>query len=84
MKKKYKKNTEELDEEENLFGYNDDYSFIVGYTGGGVPYGLTWREIGIDQDLSLDEKLRLLDEQHCNDNKPNNLIDDFLDEDLPF
>lgn len=53
MKKKYKKNTEELDEEDKLFGYNDEYSFISGYTSGGVPYGLTWIEIGIEQDLSF-------------------------------
>lgn len=53
MKKKYKK---EVIEEEI---YNYDFSYIAGYTGGGFPYGVTWEEIGINQDLSLEEKLRL-------------------------
>lgn len=30
---------------------NDEFSFIAGYTSGGVPYGTTWEEEGIDSDL---------------------------------
>lgn len=69
MKKKYKK---EVIEEEI---YNYDFSYIAGYTGGGFPYGVTWEEIGINQDLSLEEKLRLYENQ---DKK------EVTDDDLPF
>ncbi len=69
MKKKYKK---EVIEEEI---YNYDFSYIAGYTSGGFPYGVTWEEIGINQDLSLEEKLRLYENQ---DKK------EVTDDDLPF
>jgi hypothetical protein len=42
---------------------NDDFSCIAGYTSGGVPFGVTWEEAGIDPDLPYDEKVRLYAEQ---------------------
>ncbi len=77
MKKKYKK--EEVWEEEI---YNYDFSFIAGYTNWGVPYGVTWQEIGIDQDLSLEEKLKLYEKQNVIDD--DNPLDIDSVEDLPF
>lgn len=35
------------------------FSYIAGYTSGGVPYGVTWEEAGIDSELPFDEKVRL-------------------------
>lgn len=26
---------------------NDQFYYIVGYTSGGVPYGVTWKEMGL-------------------------------------
>ena len=39
------------------------FAFIAGYTPGGAPYGVTWEDVGIDSDLSFDEKVRLYKEQ---------------------
>ena len=33
---------------------DDTFSFIAGYTSGGVPYGLTWEEMGLEQWEELD------------------------------
>jgi hypothetical protein len=41
-----RKQTERKPEQEKLLGIESDdrFAFIVGYTGGGAPYGLTWEE----------------------------------------
>ena len=33
---------------------DDTFFFIAGYTSGGVPYGLTWEEMGLEQWEELD------------------------------
>ena len=38
---------------------DDCFAFIAGYTSGGVPYGLTWEDVGIPSDLPYDIKVRL-------------------------
>lgn len=35
------------------------FAFIAGYTPGGVPYGVTWEQVGIDSELPFEEKIRL-------------------------
>ena len=35
------------------------FAFIAGYTPDGAPYGVTWEQVGIDSELSFEEKLRL-------------------------
>ena len=44
---------------------DDIFAFIAGYTDGGVPYGITWWEAGIDPDLPFDENVRLYMEMTC-------------------
>lgn len=39
------------------------FAFIAGYTPGGAPYGVTWEQVGIDSELSFDEKVRLYMDQ---------------------
>ncbi len=47
------------------YPYSDGYfAFIAGCTSGGAPFGVTWEELGIDPDLSMEEKHRLWDEQN--------------------
>jgi hypothetical protein len=43
---KRRKKVEEKAEQERLLGIESDdrFAFIVGYTSGGAPYGLTWEE----------------------------------------
>jgi hypothetical protein len=43
---KQRKKTERKAEQERLLGIESDdrFAFIVGYTSGGAPYGLTWAE----------------------------------------
>ncbi len=38
------KETEKEAETGDIFGQDDHFAFIVGYTSGGVPYGITWEE----------------------------------------
>lgn len=39
------------------------FAFIAGYTSGGVPYGVTWEQVGIDAGLPFDVKVRLYMDQ---------------------
>ena len=34
------------------------FAFIVGYTDGGAPYGVMWKEVGIDPGLPFEEKVK--------------------------
>ena len=62
-KKRKKKNKEsELLLEQDEF-YDEDFAFIAGYTSGGAPYGIRWEEVGIDPDLSLEQKCALYYEE---------------------
>lgn len=54
------------------FGYDDDYSFIAGFTAGGMPYGTTWEEDGIDTSLPFEERFKLLDEKYSSKNNDTN------------
>lgn len=62
MKKKKKKKKSELLPEQEEY-YDADFAFIAGYTSGGAPYGTRWEEVGIDPDLSLEEKYSLFYEE---------------------
>ena len=42
-KSRRKKNREEF--KEKLFEFDETFAFIVGYTSGGAPYGVTWEEM---------------------------------------
>ena len=44
---------------------DDTFSFIAGYTAGGVSYGVTWEEIGIDSDLPFEEKVHGSSKRRC-------------------
>lgn len=37
------------------------YAFIAGYTGGGVPYGITWEELGLEAYASYEELMEAYD-----------------------
>ena len=64
MGKKCKKKRDAAVVYEDLYSDMDGtFAFIAGYTSGGAPYGVTWEQVGIDSDLSFDEKVRLYREQ---------------------
>lgn len=45
-----------------LYEDSDDvFAFIAGYTGGGVPYGITWEELGLEPYASYDELMEAYD-----------------------
>lgn len=37
------------DESESIIDYDEIFAFIVGYTEGGFPYGVTWEEMEIQE-----------------------------------
>ena len=39
---------------------DDTFALIVGYTSGGVPYGTTWEQMGVDPELPYEEKVKSL------------------------
>lgn len=53
MAKRNKKNTE------NIIESDETFAFIVGYTSGGFPYGITWEEM---EPKSLEEQEENLEE----------------------
>ena len=54
MKKKKEKITQEKESEYGeLFGSDENFAFIAGFTSGGVPYGITHEEMRI---IELEEK----------------------------
>ncbi len=59
----------------------DERVMIASCTDGGFPYGITWEEMGIDPDLSLEEKMKKLDEKYQKENEKSSgkLPDDFPD-----
>lgn len=44
--KKTRYNKKQQEYEDNLFGSDETFAFIAGYTAGGFPYGITWEEMG--------------------------------------
>ncbi len=46
--------------EDNLFGSNETFAFIAGYTSGGFAYGITWEEM---EEIECRDK-ELLGEEH--------------------
>ncbi len=44
-------------QEENFLYENSDdiFAFIAAYTGGGVPFGITWEELGLESYASYEE-----------------------------
>ncbi len=49
-------------EQDFLYEDSDDvYAFIAGYTGGGVPYGITWEELGLEPYASYEELMEAYD-----------------------
>ena len=57
------------------------FAYIAGYTPGGVPYGVTWEEVGIDSDLPFDEKVQLYMKQMEGSAEALEIDDD---DELPF
>lgn len=62
---KKKKQKEELEEFEK--DYDEYFAYIVDYTDGGAPYGITWEEEGISTDIPVDERYKLLMEKYENE-----------------
>ena len=58
-----------------------DFAFIAGYTSGGVPYGVSWEDVGIDSELPFEVKVRLYMDQ-MKDRADTLPLDDV--EELPF
>ena len=49
-------------EKDLLYENSDDiFAFIAGYTGGGVPYGITWEELGLEPYASYEELMEAYD-----------------------
>lgn len=50
-------------QEENFLYENSDgiFAFIAGYTGGGVPFGITWEELGLEPYASYEELMEAYD-----------------------
>jgi hypothetical protein len=79
-RKKSKKQAEYYDPYPDMDG---DFAYIAGTTSGGAPYGVTWKEVGIDADLPLEEKVRRYTEQNELE-QSTNWRSDIDDEELPF
>lgn len=78
----HKRRKKKVMQEEPELYRNDEFAYIVGYTGWGFPYGVTWEEMGIDPDLPFEEKVKLLEkkEQITDSDAPVDISSD----DLPF
>ncbi|MBR1629917.1 MAG: hypothetical protein IJ679_11745 [Lachnospiraceae bacterium] len=61
QRKRKRENKKKKRQDKDVFDdiMDDHFSFIAGYTAGGAPFGTTWEEIGIDQSLSFEEKVKL-------------------------
>ena len=55
-----------------IFDSDEVFAFIAGYTSGGVPYGITW------------EEMQLIEELEEVDNKSCEIGVSFIGEELPF
>jgi len=52
-RRKRKAKRKEFDTPEDIFESDENFSFIAGYTSGGLPYGLTWEQWDPNEDCSL-------------------------------
>lgn len=60
--KRLEKERKVQQEQDFLYEDLDDvYAFIAGYTGGGVPYGITWEELGLEPYASYEELMEAYD-----------------------
>ena len=59
IKKRNKKQNRDMKLDFDDETMDDVFCFIAGYTSGGVPYGTTFEEVGIDPSLPFEEKVRL-------------------------
>lgn len=60
--KRLEKERKVQQEQDFLYEDSDDvYAFIAGYTGGGVPYGITWEELGLEPYASYEELMEAYD-----------------------
>lgn len=60
--KRLEKERKVQQEQDFLYEDSDDvYAFIAGYTGGGVPYGITWEELGLEAYASYEELMEAYD-----------------------
>lgn len=60
--KHIKKEKKRMEENALLYEDSDDrFAFIAGYTGGGVPYGITWEELGLEPYASYEELMEAYD-----------------------
>ncbi len=60
--KRLEKERKVQQEQDFLYEDSDDvYAFIAGYTGGGVPYGITLEELGLEPYASYEELMEAYD-----------------------
>lgn len=56
------KHIKKQQEQQSFYEYSDDrFAFIAGYTDGGVPYGITWDELGLEPYASYEELMDAYD-----------------------
>lgn len=62
IRQKRLKKEQKLMDENVLYEDSDDiFAYIAGYTSGGVPYGITWEELGLEPYASYDELMETYD-----------------------
>jgi len=87
-KKRQKEEKKRQKEEQLDIDSDDTYAYIVGYTSGGVPYGVTWEEMDSESEELEDEDYNLKSEECFCDGIRIPMIaywDDMDDEDdIPF
>jgi len=74
-----KKKTKKIKKTELEPRQDENFYYIAGYTPGGVPFGITWKEYerDIKEDKDKEDEVNYSIEEEKNDN-------DFLDGDIPF
>lgn len=63
-KHKKKKKTPESQVPDYSDIMDGDFAYIAGYTGGGVPYGVRWEDVGIPSELPFDVKRAIYMEEY--------------------
>lgn len=64
--KKSKRKKKQEGFKDRLFESDDTFAFIVGYTSGGAPYGITWEEM---EEIERRDKELLGKENHGHNDK---------------
>lgn len=65
-----------MDDYGQEFGFDENFSFIAGFTDGGIPYGTTWEEDNVDTSLSYEDRFKQLQEKWEKGNKTSVFISD--------